>query len=291
MAQADASSEHPSFDLFCDDREWQFLLLPHLLPLNQMIQESGYPMEDFFEPVLRFDESVVGQTGVRYGLPLRLRSPFVFFRSDLVEEIPPDWDEYERMLERNTGAGRYGLGVEVAVYPYHPFGYAHDLTKLFLARYWSFGQPLLTDTWEPLVSTEIGVEALEMLRRQVARYAPPDVLSWDAERSTQAFIEGAVTLTESTGVRLAQRLRDCCESEIGDCWSVAAFPGNSAPCTLQNMMICRHSRHPKAAFDFMAYCTGPDAARRLHLDYGELSARAGLCGRLRKPSSRIQVSP
>ncbi len=51
MAQADASSENPSFDLFCDDREWQFLLLPHLLPLNQMIRESGYPMEDFFEPV------------------------------------------------------------------------------------------------------------------------------------------------------------------------------------------------------------------------------------------------
>ena len=131
----------------------------------------------------------------------------------------------------------------------------------------------MTDIWEPQINTQIGVEALEMLRRQVSRYAPPDVLSWDAERSAQAFIEGAVTVTESTGVRLAQALRDRRQSEFANCWSVAAFPGNRAPCTIQNMMIFRHSKHPKAAFEFVAYCTGPDAARRLHLEHGELSAR------------------
>ncbi len=80
-----------------------------------------------------------------------------------------------------------------------------------------------------------------------------------------------MTVTESTGVRLAQALRP--ESKIGNRWGVAVFPGNRAPCTLQNMMIFRHSKHPKAAFEFAAYCTGPAAALRLHLEYGELSAR------------------
>ena len=206
-------------------------------------------MEDFFEPVLRFDESVVGQTGVRYGLPLRLRSPFVFFRSDLVEEIPPDWDEYERMLERNTGAGRYGLGVEVAVYPYHPFGYAHDLTKLFLARYWSFGQPLLTDTWEPLVSTEIGVEGAGDAEAAGCKIRSAGRIELGCRTIDSGLHRGsrdADRVDRSPARSETPRLLRIRDRRLLECSSVS---GNSGPCTLQNMMICRHSRHPKAAFD------------------------------------------
>jgi ABC-type glycerol-3-phosphate transport system substrate-binding protein len=39
------------------------------------------------------------------------------------------------------------------------------------------------------------------------------------------------------------------------------------------MLIFKHTKNPEAAFEFIAYCTGKEGARRLQLDYGEHSAR------------------
>jgi ABC-type glycerol-3-phosphate transport system substrate-binding protein len=274
IAQADATSANPEFDMFCDDREFQFLLLPHLLPLSPLIEKFSYDMKGFLLPVYKYDEGVAGQPGVRYGLPIRIRQPFIFYRTDLIEEFPSTWDDYDRMLAEHTGGGMYGLGVEGAVYPYHPFGLVHDLNKTFQARYWSLGGSFLTPDWKPLINSDKGVEALEMLKRQIEQYAPPDALTWDATRAAKAFLGGEVAVIESVGVEILPHIQDPARSKVVDKWSVGMYPGTgAAPYTLHNMLIFKHSKNPEAAFEFAAYCTGMESARRLQLDYGEHSPR------------------
>ena len=274
LARADALSDDPQFDLFCDDREWQFLLGEHLLPLDPLIEALEYDMTGFFQPVYEYDAHVGEQPGVRYGLPLRIRGVFVFYRSDLIDDIPDSWEGYDRMLAEHTRDGRYGLGVEGRVYPYHPFGDAHELTKLFLARYGSLGEPLVTPDGRPLIHRETGIEALEMLIRQIAEHAPPDVLKWDGRRAAEAFLRGEIAVVETTGIEIIPHAQDPTYSDIVDRWSVGLYPGTgAAPYTLHNMSVFRHSEYPEAAFSFVDYCTGRAGARRLQLEFGEDSPR------------------
>lgn len=286
LARADALSDDPQFDLFCDDREWQFLLGEHFLPLDPLIEAFEYDMTGFFQPVYEYDASVGERSGVRYGLPLRMRGLFVFYRSDLIDDIPRSWEGYDRMLAAHTRDGRHGLGLEGRVYPYHPFGDAHELTKLFLARYASLGEPLVTADGRPLIHREPGVEALEMLVRHIAEHAPPDVLQWDGRRTAEAFLRGEVAVVETTGIEIVPHAQDPSRSDIVDRWSVGLYPGaGSAPYTLHNMSVFRHSQRPEAAFSFIHYCTGRAGARRLQLEFGEDSPRKAV---LTSPQAQVR---
>jgi multiple sugar transport system substrate-binding protein len=274
IIQADALSGDPQFDLFCDNREFAFQVLPHLLPLNPYIEKSNYDLGGFLKPVYKFDDGVPGQPDTRVGLPIRIRAPFIFYRKDLIKELPTTWDEYDRMLAEYTGRGMYGLAVEGMAYAYHPFGGVHDLNKLFIARYLSFGDPMFTPDWQPLITGEKGIKALEMLKRQVDQYASPDWRTWDWSAAADAFLSGKAAVIETVGVDLLRRVQDPAQSEVVDKWAVAFYPGAGiVPYTLHNMLIFNHCKHPEAAFEFIAYCTRPASARRLHFDYGEHSAR------------------
>ena len=48
------------------------------------------------------------------------------------------------------------------------------------------------------------------------------------------------------------------------------------PMTYHTMSVFKRSQHPEAAFEFIAYCTGAEGARRLYLEQGENSARRGV---------------
>ena len=73
---------------------------------------------------------------------------------------------------------------------------------------------------------------------------------------------------------LSQKLQDPTQSKVRDKWSIGLYPGRGAmPMTYHTMSIFKRSKHPEAAFEFIAYCTGAEGARRLYLDNGENSAR------------------
>ena len=279
MAQNDVASGSPQFDLLCGDNELQHALWSHLLPLNDLIAKLGYDMNGFFPPIYKYGERVAGQHGLRFGLPIRMRVPFVYYRTDLVGEFPGTWEEFDRALAENTGGDMYGLAMDAAHYPFHPFGYAHETTRSFLARYWSLGDPLFSHDWKPLIDSDKGIAALEMLRRQMSRYGPPDLMTWNGARALEAFLAGKVAILEFAGggngySALISRLQDSAHSKVRDKWSIGVYPGTgTAPLTFHTLSIFKHCQNPEAAFEFIAYCTGAEGAQRLHLEYGENSAR------------------
>jgi hypothetical protein len=70
--QGDLAAGTPTYDIFCNDIEFQYTIYPYLQPINDLIAARGYTMDGFFEPVYRYGEGVAGgQAGVRYGRPHR----------------------------------------------------------------------------------------------------------------------------------------------------------------------------------------------------------------------------
>ena len=266
--QADLSAGSPTYDLFCNDIEFQYSIYPSLQPINDLIAARGYDMEGFFEPIYRYGEGIAGEEGVRYGLPIRIGASWVFYRTDLIPEFPTTWEAYAEVLAANTGDGRYGLAAA---------GVPAQLVKLFLARYWSQGEPLLTPDWKPLINGEAGVTAVQMLSDHLAKFAPPGVLGWDNPDASNAFLNGDVAVLEGWASFIQPTLDDPSKSKVVGKWSVGRYPENgTGNITQHNMVMFKTASNMDAAFDYMAYCTGPENAKRLMLEFREESPRKAI---------------
>ena len=245
--QADLASGSPQFDLFCNDIEVQYTIWPNLEPINDFLKNSDYDMEGFFDPVYNYGEGIAGNTGVRFGLPIVSGVSLVFYRKDLIETFPTTWADYEAMLAANTNDTMKGLSFA---------GVTAQLVKLFLARYWSQGDALLTPDWKPLINSEKGVKALTMLKDHMTKYAPEGILAWDNPEAANAFVAGEVAVYEGWGGFILPSLNDPAKSKVVDQWAIAPYPENGTGNFVQhNVVMMNTSQNKQAAFDLMAYLT------------------------------------
>ncbi len=264
--QADLSAGQPQYDFFWGDIEFQYPTYPSLLPINDLIKKYNYDMTGFFEPVYKYGEGVVGGLkGERFGLPIRVGASWVFYRTDLIKEFPTTWADYETLLKEQTSGGKYGLAFA---------GVSAQLVKLFLARYWSQGDALMTPDWKPLINSEKGVKAADMMLTALKNYCPPGVLGWDNPDASNAFLNGDVAVLEGWASFILPDLENPEKSKIAGKWSVATYPEKgTGNFTQHNMIIMKASKNPDAAFEYIAYCTGIEQSKRLMLEFGEESPR------------------
>lgn len=263
--QADLASGSPQFDLFCNDIEFQYTIWPELEPINDYIDGSGYDMDGFFNPIYEYGAGIAGQEGVRYGLPVITGVSVLFYRTDLIDGFPTTWSEYEAVLAEHTNDNTHGLSFA---------GVTAQLVKLFLARYWSQGDPLMTPDWQPLINSEKGVTALTMLKDHMSNYAPPGILAWDNPEAANAFLAGDVAIMEGWGAFILPSLNDPEKSNVVDNWSIAPYPENGTGNVVQhNIVMLKTSQNKEAAFDLMAHLTNPANAKAGALDFGMDPAR------------------
>jgi maltose-binding protein MalE len=268
-AQANVAAGGGQYDIFIGDVEFQYSLYPSLLPIQDMITESGYSLDGLFAPALQYGEGIGGQEGVRYGLPLTSAVAPILYRTDLIPEFPTTWEGYEQVL---TDLKADGMEAPLAF-----AGVPAQLVKLFLARYWSSGDPLLTEDWQPLINSENGVAALESLIRFKDEFANPGVLAWDNPEASQAFVNGDAAVLEGWGTFVFPSLEDPEVSKIGDNWGLASYPeGGTGNFVQHNGIIFNTSQNGQAAFDFLAYVTGEEGSKSTLIDFSEDSAREEL---------------
>lgn len=268
-AQANVAAGSSQYDIFIGDVEFQYSLYPSLLPIQDMIAESGYSLDGLFAPAVKYGEGIGGQEGVRYGLPLTSSVSPIFYRTDLIPEFPTTWAEYEQVLS--------DLKSDEMPAPLAFAGVPAQLVKLFLARYWSSGDPLLTEDWQPLINSENGLAALEALIRFKDEFANPGVLAWDNPEASQAFLNGDAAVLEGWGTFVFPGLEDPEVSKIGDNWAIASYPeGGTGNFVQHNGIIFNGTQNPQAAFDFLAYVTGEEAAKQTLIEFHEDSAREAL---------------
>lgn len=263
--QADLASGTPQFDLFCNDIEFQYTIWPQLEPINDYIDAAGYDMDGFFSPIYDYGEGIAGQEGVRYGLPVIAGVSVVFYRTDLIDSFPTTWADYEAVLAENTNDTTAGFSFA---------GVTAQLVKLFLARYWAQGEPLLTPDWQPLINSEAGVTALTMFKEQMANYAPDGVLAWDNPEAANAFLAGEVAVMEGWGSFILPSLNDPEKSNVVDNWGIAAYPeGGTGNFVQHNIVMLNTSQNKEAAFDLMAFFSNTQNAKAGALDFNMDPAR------------------
>jgi multiple sugar transport system substrate-binding protein len=265
--QADIRSGAPTVDVFWSDLEFAYTLWPNLLPLNDFIESTGYPMDGFFPSVAEYGLGIGGQEGVRYGLPIMTDTQLCWYRSDMIDTFPTTWDEFEQMLKELTGGGQYALGNSGVV--------AQGIGR-FLSRYWSIpGATLLDEDWNPKINSEEGVFALEMYRRQATSYSTPGFQAWEYTDAVNAFLNGDVAIHEGWPEVMLPWLNDPERNQtVGENWGAAAYPeGGAAQLVQHNLILFNTSKNPEAAFNFMAYCTDRDMAKRIINDYNVDSPR------------------
>ena len=267
-AQANVAAGSSQYDIFIGDVEFQYTLYRSLLAINDMITASGYSLDGLFAPTLKYGEGIGGQAGVRYGLPITTSVSPIFYRTDLIPEFPTTWADYEQMLTDLKATMPAPLSFA---------GAPAQLVKLFLARYWSTGDPLLSADWKPLINSENGIAAMEALIRFKDQFASSGVLAWDNPEASQAFVNGDAAVLEGWGSFVFPSLEDPSISKIGDNWAVTSYPeGGTGNMVQHNGIIFNTSQNAQAAFDFLAYATGDKGALSTLVDFHEDSARESL---------------
>ena len=252
------------YDMFLQDFQFDFSIWPYLIPINSMLEENNVDMSDFFETYIQYGQGFSGEVGVRYGMPLITGLTPIYYNTSLIDGIPDTWDEYFKLLEKNTNPSEGKYGCSLALVPI-------QLPRAFMTRYWTFGDPLFTTDWKPLINSENGVKALEMLKFQTDNYGPPGMIAWDNFEAAQAFINGDVACYEGWSGLFPE---DPADWKIGENWSVSKFPEGATPYYIEHdFVIFKTSKAPEACFEYMLDCTSSESAVELALDYNAIPAR------------------
>ena len=92
---------------------------------------------------------------------------------------------------------------------------------------------------------------------------PAVELSDELGEASQAFLNGDAAVLEGWGTFVFPGLEDPEVSKIGDNWAIASYPeGGTGNFVQHNGIIFNGTQNPQAAFDFLAYVTGEEAAKQ-----------------------------
>ncbi|HWN44664.1 MAG TPA: extracellular solute-binding protein, partial [Thermoanaerobaculia bacterium] len=136
------------------------------------------------------------------------------------------------------------------------------LVTVFLEVLGAFGGEILAEDGRVAVASPAGVRALELLRGQIGKIAPPEVLTWHEEETRFAFQNGNAVFLRNWPYAWPL-LNEREKSKVAGRFAVAlmpAAPGGRPSAALggAQLAINAHSRRPELAWRLIAFLTAPD---------------------------------
>jgi len=163
----------------------EFAAAGWLRPLDEFRQEA----DDFFPAAVRANR----WDGRLYALPWFVDVGMLYWRTDLLDHPPADFDELSRQAgEARRRAGlRYGFLWQGARY--------EGLVCVFLEHLGGFGGRILDDDGRVVVDSEAGVRALTYMRDSIydRGVVPEAVLTWQEEQTRFGFQNGQAVFLRS----------------------------------------------------------------------------------------------
>ena len=224
----------------------EFAAAGWILPLDRF----GPPVGDFFPAALEANR----WQGRLFAVPWFMDVGMLYWRTDLIPRAPASLDELARFA-------RAGMSDEV------PYGIVwqgaryEGLVTVFLEVLGAFGGEILAPDGRVAVASPAGIRALEFLRGQVGRIAPPEVLTWHEEETRFAFQNGNAVFLRNWPYAWPL-LNDRAESKVAGKFAVApmpAAPGGRPSAALggAQLAVNAHSRSPELAWRLIAFLTAP----------------------------------
>ncbi|AJY75439.1 ABC transporter substrate-binding protein [Paenibacillus beijingensis] len=243
------SGKSSELDVVNLDVTWpaEFAQAGFLQPLDRQIQKDGIDTSQYLEGGVNAGY----YNGQQWALPRYNNAGLLYYRTDIVKEVPKTWDELLKQAEQLKGKGgtQYGFVTQGKQYE----GLAVGFTELVSA----YGGTILDDKGNVAVNSP---EALKGLKKQIellnSPAVPSNINTFTEKETLTAFIEGSAVFARHWPALYAQA-NDPSKSKIvgkvgiaplpaGDARSAAALGGWLAA-------VSKYSAHPQESWEFLKF--------------------------------------
>ena len=253
--------------------QWEGEVLPHLRPLDDMVERIAPDLADFI-PTVRTN---CGQwNGHTYGLPMACDVITLLYRTDIFEarsaeferltgrplKPPKTWPEYleiARFLNSESLYGNILMGKEQTYTVWS--GILHGM-----------GGRQVDEHWRPVLNSEVGVQSLKLFA-EMYQYAPPhseDRFIRDAETF---FLQGRGAMYLAWPSLIWAPLGDTNRCKITGKIGAAVIPGGQPQLSAWSLGVNPACKDPEAAYLWIKFFVNRSNSRRLLLRYGTGSPR------------------
>ena len=262
-----------NYDVMQVAYQWEGEILPHLLPLDDVVDRIAPDLEDFI-PTVRTN---CGQwNGRTYGLPMACDVITLLYRTDVFAahsaefqqltgrplRPPRTWPEYLEIAKFLNSESLYGnilMGQE-------------QTYTLWSGILFGMGGRLVDDQWRPVLNSHIGVQSLSLFT-QMYQYAPPNSEGHSVEDNDMLFLQGRGAMYLAWPSLIWPQLSDTNRCKIAGRIGAAVIPGGQPQLSSWSLGINPACKDRDAACGWIKYFVNRASARRLLLDYGKGSPR------------------
>jgi multiple sugar transport system substrate-binding protein len=213
--------------------------------------------------------------GVLYGLPFVTSTMLLFYRTDLIQNPPKTWEEYEQVARQWTRSFNPNSPV--------PYGTTivgkpgQDAINLIECAQilWSRGGELVGPNNDIQVNRPINLDTYDYWTGLFKnKLTPPDANTYDYTSIVAAFQEEQVAMTIQWDAAAGEWADPQRSPKIYDKFAVAPIPGTRQPDGsilrkpyLNNWLSCinKFSEHKRETFEFLSYLYNKDVFIR-HMD-------------------------
>lgn len=247
----DAANPTGAYDLAMADDPW----MPEFAEAGifKNLTEMGYGEDkDFVKQSLDIGRDPYG-TGNIYALPFSGNVQFFFYNKDVLESlnaaVPTDWQSVLEIARSAGAAGKTGYVIRGQQ--------GNPIVSDYLPLLWAFGGQVFDESWNSLVDSKAGLDALNFyseLLKNGANYEKNDIVSAVSDGSAAMSLGWPSWYISAQGASAAY----------------AVIPGKASPDASEfssgmignwMMGVTANSKNAELALKFLTYVTGAEAQK------------------------------
>jgi multiple sugar transport system substrate-binding protein len=246
------SAKSSEIDVLDLDVIWpaEFAQAGYLLPLDRFIEQDKIDMNKYIKGAV----SAANYNGQQWAMPKFIDTGLLFYRTDLVKEVPKTWDDLIKQAKAAKGQGGTQFGYLMQAKQYE------GLVCNFMEFAASYGGKVLDEKGNVTVNSPETIKGLKkMIEVATSDIAPKNVTTFTEPESHTSFLEGQSVFIRNWPYQFALA-QDEKQSKIVGKVGVAPLPAGDkgSAATLGGWMsgINKNSKHPKEAWEFLKFMNG-----------------------------------
>lgn len=251
------SAQSSEIDVFDLDVIWpaEFAQAGYLLPLDRLMEQDGIETGKYIKGAM--DAGNFG--GQQWTMPKFIDAGLLFYRKDLVSEAPKTWDDLIAQAKTTKGKGGTKFGYLMQAKQYE------GLVCNFVEFSASYGGKILDEQGKVAVNNPATIKGLKKMIEVVkSDFVPTNITTFMEPESHTAFLEGQAPFIRNWPYQFALA-QDQAQSKIVDQVAIAPLPAGDtgSAAALGGWMggINKFSKHPKEAWEFLKFMTGPEGQK------------------------------
>ncbi|KRE36514.1 ABC transporter substrate-binding protein [Paenibacillus sp. Soil724D2] len=233
----------------------EFAQAGFILPLDRLIKDDNVDTSKYLKGGI--DAGYFN--GQQWALPRYNNAGLLYYRKDLVKEVPKTWDDLLKQAEQLKGQGgtKYGFVTQAKQYEGLAVGFTEFVS--------SYGGKIIDEKGNVSVNSPEALKALKKLVQIAKSPAVPSNLNTFTEKETlNAFIEGSAVFARHWPALYAQANDPKVSKVVGNV-GIAPLPAGDArsAAALGGWLaaINKYSKHPKEAWEFLKFAVSPEGEK------------------------------